>query len=108
MDKLLRLHFSRRHGKLAVMNTTLAAHIALNGHVIRRISDDEIGFAAAHQRYKGRLIKCTPADKLVLPGCPKIARATDSRAWRDFDDLGFLRVCCGCALNDRINLRILK
>src|SRR5277367_1518195 len=44
-DELFLAHFACRHGKLAMMERSLAAHIAVDLHVVRRVGENDVGSA---------------------------------------------------------------
>ncbi len=74
-------HFARGHGEFAMADTAKPGDVAVDGDVVGRIGEDQIGALAAHQRFEILFLAGVAADQPMSSQDPEIAGAADGPRW---------------------------
>ena len=72
-------HLSARHGELAVTDGAFAAHVAVNGQVVWRVRENELGFLVVQQPPVIPILEGVAAEDAVLTQEPQVAWLGDTR-----------------------------
>ena len=93
-SKAFLIHFSRRHGKLAMANLAKAADMAVDGHVIGRVGEDQLRLVLSQKGSIDIRIGGIAADQPVFSNLPDIANLCDGRSGINERDVFFRNIRC--------------
>src|SRR4029077_752797 len=76
--ELVLVHLAHAHRKVAMADPPEAADMAVDRHIVWRISTDQVDDFITEKRRIGARFARIAADEFVTPECPKVARLRSS------------------------------
>ena len=70
-------HFSRRHREFPVAVCAESGRVTVEGNVVRRIREDDVGLLVVHQNGVCRRIECAAADNAMTTEDPQVSDLAD-------------------------------
>src|ERR1700730_12589235 len=77
VSERLLIHLPAGHGKLAVADGALATDVSIDGDVVGRVSDDQLGFVAGQQLLINGFVASISAVEAMIAQDPDVAKASD-------------------------------